>query len=87
MALSKKVVDNAYHILLECGREQYAGKGETLAEAFADMDKPKKVYRSGVFTFKHGEKTVAKVVSVQILRRIFGNTMQANQWIKLYKNI
>jgi len=87
MPRAKKVTDEMYHLLLEYGSEQFAGKGATLAEAFADMDKPKKVYRGGVMVLRHGEKTIAKVMGVPILKRIFTNKIHADQWVKIFKDL
>lgn len=79
--------DDLFHICMEYGRDELVGKGATIYEAFADLDKPKKVYKSCVVVIRHGDRKVARVISMTVLKRIFGHSPTQSSWLKLFEKL
>lgn len=79
--------DDLVHLCLEYGREQFVGKGKDIYEAWEDMDKPTKIYKSAVIVIRRGDAHVSKVIGMTALKRIMSHGATRSAWLKLFEKI
>lgn len=76
--------EKPYQALLEMGGVEYVGKGDSLIEALADMDKPQKYIARGVLVMRHGDKKTMTVLHPMIIRKVLEKSLFRTLWAKMY---
>lgn len=79
--------DDLVHLCLEYGREQFVGKGKDIYEAFENLDKPTKIYKSAVMIIRRGDVHISKVIGMTALKRLMTHGPTRSAWLKLFEKI